>query len=277
MPIRNTAAPSAMATILPSFFPRDDPELSAERMMIRPTSEMAKIPPSHATSCMFRRVSRWKMWLNSCAITPWSSSRESCSMQPRVTPMTASCSPFPAANALIDGSSIRNTGGTRTPLAMAISSTTLRMRRSAGSADPGSTCTPPIASATARPPCDICANFTAMPITTTTSTEPSEMPSMRTSAKFPLANRTVISTCTLAIVASSATTNIATSLEVFRLARSWLSKKSMVRCRPQPTGGAEKSTFGSARADASASNSAAAANERRRATSTSGNTARRVL
>ena len=198
-------------------------------------------------------------------------------MQPRVTPITASCSALPAANALIDGSSIRNTGGTRTPLAMAISSTTLSTRRSAGSPEPGSICTPPIASATARPPWDICANFTAMPITTTTSTEPSEMPSMRTSAKFPLAKSTVSSTCTLAMVASSATTNIATSLEVLRLARSWLSKKSMVRCRPQPAAGAGKSTLGSARADSSASNSAAAANEKRRATSTSGNTARRVL
>ena len=51
---------------------------------------MIRIPLSMPISRMFSRMSPLKMWLNSWAITPCSSSRERCSTQPRVTPITAS-------------------------------------------------------------------------------------------------------------------------------------------------------------------------------------------
>ena len=71
------------------------------------------------------RMSPFRMWLNSCAITPCSSARSSSSTQPRVTPITASSVVCPAANALMPSSSSTYTGGTGTPEAMDISSTTL--------------------------------------------------------------------------------------------------------------------------------------------------------
>ena len=85
-------------------------------------------------SRMLSRMSPLRMWLNSWAMTPCSSSRVSCSTQPRVTPTTASLGEKPAAKALMPcSSSSMNTGGTGTPEARAISSTTLSSRRSTGS------------------------------------------------------------------------------------------------------------------------------------------------
>ena len=49
-------------------------------------------------------MSPLRMWLNSWAMTPWSSSRVRFWMQPRVTPMTASPGVYPAAKALIPSS-----------------------------------------------------------------------------------------------------------------------------------------------------------------------------
>jgi len=99
--------PSAATAARPSFLPRDGREPRIDWMRILPTMDTAKMPPSQPTSRMLSRMSRWNTWLNSCAITPCSSSRESSSMQPRVTPITASFSEFPAANALMEASSIR--------------------------------------------------------------------------------------------------------------------------------------------------------------------------
>ena len=78
-------------------------------------------------------MSPFRMWLNSCPITPCSSSRVSFSSAPRVTMITASFGSVPAASALIARSpSSAYTGGTATPEAIAISSTTLSRRDSAG-------------------------------------------------------------------------------------------------------------------------------------------------
>ena len=94
-------------------------------------------------------MSPLRMWLNSWAMTPWSSSRVRFWIQPRVTPMTASPGVYPAAKALIPSScSSRYTGGTGVPEAMAISSTTLRIFRSSGSVVWGESGRPPIISAT---------------------------------------------------------------------------------------------------------------------------------
>jgi hypothetical protein len=66
------------------------------------------------------------MWLNSWPITPCSSSRVSRSSMPRVTATAAPDTSQPAAKALMPASwSITYTSGTRTPAAIAISSTTL--------------------------------------------------------------------------------------------------------------------------------------------------------
>src|SRR3954465_1991124 len=60
-------------------------------------------------------------------------------------PTTASLGEWPAANALIPGSSLsKNTGGTGTPEASAISSTTFSSRRSTGSVVSGNTRRPPL-------------------------------------------------------------------------------------------------------------------------------------
>ena len=53
---------------------------------------------------MFSRMSPLRMWENSWAMTPCSSSRVSRVMQPRVTPITASLGERPAAKALIESS-----------------------------------------------------------------------------------------------------------------------------------------------------------------------------
>ena len=74
-------------------------------------------------------MSPLRMWLNSCATTPCSSSRFSSVAAPRVTAMAASAGELPAANALMPSSfSSTYTSGMVTPEAMAISSTTLCRR-----------------------------------------------------------------------------------------------------------------------------------------------------
>ena len=67
------------------------------------------------------------MWLNSWAMTPWSSSRVRLRKAPRVTPTAASCGELPAAKALMVSSpSMTKHSGTGRPEASAISWTTLR-------------------------------------------------------------------------------------------------------------------------------------------------------
>ena len=58
-----------------------------------------------AVTRMFIRMSPFRMWLNSCATTPWSSSRVSLCSVPLVTVTTASLVVRPAAKELIAGSS----------------------------------------------------------------------------------------------------------------------------------------------------------------------------
>ena len=120
------------------------------------------IPAITAVVRALMRVSPWKMWLYSCAITPCSSSRESRSMQPRVTPITERDGSGPAANALTEWSSSRYTGGTGTPDAIDISSTIFRSSRSLGSRVAGSIGRPPSISAIFAPPCESCASLTSV-------------------------------------------------------------------------------------------------------------------
>jgi hypothetical protein len=68
-------------------------------------------------------MSPFTMWLISCATTPCSSARSSCSSAPRVTAIAALDGVRPAANPLIaDSCSSTKTSGTGTPEAMDISS-----------------------------------------------------------------------------------------------------------------------------------------------------------
>jgi hypothetical protein len=98
-------------------------------------------------------MSPLRMWLNSWATTPWSSSRVRESSAPRVTATAASLEVCPAAKALIPASPSRTkTAGTESPEAMDISSTTFRRRSSPSSRVSGSTRRPPSSSATAGPP-----------------------------------------------------------------------------------------------------------------------------
>ena len=104
-------------------------------------------------SRMFRRMSPFSAWLSSWATTPCSSSRERRSTHPRVTPITASPGPKPAANALMPFSaSSTNTDGTAMPEARAISSTTFSRRRSLRSCVLGWIGRPPSSRPTVGPP-----------------------------------------------------------------------------------------------------------------------------
>ena len=109
----------------------------------------ARMPNMRILSAM----SPFRMWLNSCAITPCNSSRFSASSVPRVTTTAALDTVLPAAKALIARSpSITNTAGTRTPDAMDISSTTFIKRCSSRSPECGLTRRAPTIFATAAPP-----------------------------------------------------------------------------------------------------------------------------
>ena len=68
----------------------------------------ARMPCSMPISRRLSRMSPLRMWLNSWAMTPCSSSRVSCSAQPRVTPITASLGEKPAAKALMPCSSVEH-------------------------------------------------------------------------------------------------------------------------------------------------------------------------
>ncbi len=103
-PITKSAIPTASITSTPWFFlpPR---ECMLLRRRIRPANPSARMPKMSPVSWMLRRLSRLRRWLNSCATTPCSSSRVSAWSAPSVTATTASSTPYPAANALMPGSS----------------------------------------------------------------------------------------------------------------------------------------------------------------------------
>ena len=111
-----------------------------------------RIPASSPMSRMFSRMSPLRMWLNSCPITPCSSSRLSWASAPPVTAMAASAGVNPAANALMPGSrGMTNNRGAGTPEASDISSTMLTNLRSCGSVVVGSTGTAPTDCGDGRP------------------------------------------------------------------------------------------------------------------------------
>ena len=92
-----------------------------------PKRETAVMPQTSAVRRKLSRMSPFRMWLNSCAITPCSSSRLSHSSAPRVTHTAADEGSVPAASALTPPSfSSTQTDGMSSPDAMDISSQTLR-------------------------------------------------------------------------------------------------------------------------------------------------------
>ena len=86
-------------------FPRVPPRIP--QSVARPASPITRMPKMIAETRTFIRMSPFRMWLNSWAITPWSSSRVSFWRVPRVTVTTASLVVRPAAKELIAGSSSR--------------------------------------------------------------------------------------------------------------------------------------------------------------------------
>ena len=93
----------------PPPLPRDEPK-RPQRMpqrVARPARPITRMPKMIAETRTFMRMSPFRMWLNSCATTPWSSSRLSFWSVPRVTVTTASLDVSPAAKELIAGSSSR--------------------------------------------------------------------------------------------------------------------------------------------------------------------------
>ncbi len=158
LPITHKASPERNSTSTtpppPPFF--REPEKRANRKVCissRPHTDVTRIPNSTPKSQLLSRMSPFRMWLYSWAITPCSSSRFNRSSAPRVTAMAASRRVNPAANALIPGSpSSTNTRGTGTPHARAISSTTLSSLRSSAVGDAVPISRPPADRATAAPP-----------------------------------------------------------------------------------------------------------------------------
>ena len=69
-----------------------------------PTMASTRMPCSTPISRRLSRMSPLRIWLNSWAMTPCSSSRSRKSRQPCETPITASPGPWPAAKALMHGS-----------------------------------------------------------------------------------------------------------------------------------------------------------------------------
>ena len=118
--------PLSESLLLPRLEPRPT------RNMLFPMSERHMIPWMNPQRRMFKRMSPFRIWLNSCATTPWSWSRFNLLEQPSVMPITASLGEYQAANALMPTSLMRYTGGTGKPEAMAISDTMLSIRFSFG-------------------------------------------------------------------------------------------------------------------------------------------------
>ena len=94
------------------------------RIARSPNSVSSITVPISAATIVMSRMSKFLMWLISCATTACSSSRVSCESSPSVTAMLAFDGSVPVANALGSGSGITYSAGLGTPAAMAISSTT---------------------------------------------------------------------------------------------------------------------------------------------------------
>ena len=164
-PTIHSAPPMAIIKIAPCHA-RDRPSASKPvSIVFLARIEMHSTPCINPSIRMLSFMSPLKMWLNSCAITPCSCSRVRLSTAPLVTPSTASLSSYPAAKALIPGLSRMYTGGTWTPEAMDISSTTFISRTVAGSSGL-STRVPPRSFATTLPPAARSIVFNAEPIVT---------------------------------------------------------------------------------------------------------------
>ncbi len=96
-------------SVTPSITTAPAPLLSrpprATSIMKRPAIASIISPNSTLIRRMFSRMSPFRMWLNSWATTPCSSSRDSRVSVPRVTAITASLTLWPAAKALMPASS----------------------------------------------------------------------------------------------------------------------------------------------------------------------------
>ncbi len=143
-PSRNTGAAKRISS---------EADWPARRTRNPPIEPMATMPASTPTMRMLSPMSPFRMWLNSWPITACSSSRVSRSSVPRVTAITEPDVLHPAAKALMPRSwSITYACGSRTPDAIAISSTMLRKRRSSASLLAGATARAPSRRATCAPP-----------------------------------------------------------------------------------------------------------------------------
>ncbi len=83
---------------------RPPPPRGAWRSTKRPISAITISPNSQPIRRVLRRMSPFSTWLNSCAITPWSSERLSVVSAPRVTAIAAFEGLWPAAKALMPAS-----------------------------------------------------------------------------------------------------------------------------------------------------------------------------
>ena len=127
--------------------------------------EIIKTPNRSPMSLILSFISPLRIWLNSCATTPWSSDLLSLWRHPLVTATTALPGSVPAAKALIaSSSSINQMPGTGKPEAIAISSTTLTSRRSSASLVCGSICLAPRSLATTAPPPLSCMVLNRLPV-----------------------------------------------------------------------------------------------------------------
>ena len=228
LPIAINATPRIAIAAAPSFLrPR---ECRIERSSTSPIDTRQTMPASTPMSRVLSRMSPWNTWLNSCATTPCSSSRSSCSNAPRVTATAASRAFQPAANALMPASSSStNMRGTGVPDAIAISSTTFTNRRSSVSRVPGSTSRPPSICATAAPPCRNCAMRTSEPIAMTASVSeaaPATISNVDTRDDDKTATATALTPATMH---ATEIANRTTRRRVARFVASWCAKKSIVR------------------------------------------------
>ena len=218
----NSATPrTKRASASFSFVPRT---LRITNSPIEPRNTMPASTPSMRT---LRRMSPFRMWLNSWPMTACSSSRVRRSSVPRVTATTAPDTLQPAANALMPLSScITYTSGTRVPEAIAISSTTLRSRRSSGSAVFGATGRAPTICATAAPPLPSrkTLNSETMKIRPAVASAPVTYTPVVAGASLVHNQTTPRTKSTATMIAATASRNRTTMARLLRRASCWCSK-----------------------------------------------------
>ena len=118
-------ATTAMAPPPPSLeLPRRRPPTPLQNEIRRNQSASRAMDPTMTPTRSMNRMSRFRMWLISWPMTPWSSSRSIFWTSPVVTANDACLGSRPVANAFGAVSSIRYTRGRGRPLASRISSTT---------------------------------------------------------------------------------------------------------------------------------------------------------